>query len=59
MPLVLIPGVEQIGKAVISEARDRAHDRIAEERSHLMLAGLACVGGREIRKDGISSGAAA
>jgi hypothetical protein len=50
---------EQIGEAVIDEARDRAHDRIAQLRSPLVLAGLACVGEREIRKDGISRTAAA
>ena len=47
------------GPSRMTEARDRAQDRIAEERGHLMLAGLACVGEREFRKDGISTGAAA
>ena len=36
-----------------------AGDRIAEERGQSMLAGLACVGERENRTDGISRAAAA
>src|SRR5712691_12368037 len=32
MPFAPIPGVEQIGEAVIAEARDGPHERIAEQR---------------------------
>src|SRR6266545_1375225 len=38
MALAPVPGVEQVSEAVISETRDRPHDRVTEERGDPMLA---------------------
>jgi hypothetical protein len=39
MRLAPVPGVEDVGEAIIGEARDRTHDRVAEERRQPVLAG--------------------
>src|SRR5712664_3947760 len=38
MPFTPVPGVKQVGEAVIDEARDRPHDWVAEERRQPALA---------------------
>src|SRR5713226_3950585 len=39
MSFAPVPGVEEIGEAVVDQARDGPHDRIAEERGEPALAG--------------------